>query len=291
MLASNKKWVFLITLSIVWGSSFILMKKALLGLTPIQLGALRILISGIFIFLIGSRKLRSLDRKAWKWISISGILGTFFPAFLFALAITEIDSSIASILNSLTPLSTILLGFVIFRITFNRPQILGVLIGFLGTIMLIGAGAKLNPEQNYFYAGLVLIATVCYALNINIIKKYLQKVSALAIATGHFAVVMIPALVVLFTTGFFRSETLSDPDLIMPLLYVTILAVFGTALAKVMFNKMVQISTPVFASSVTYLIPVVALIWGIWDGESFGAMQALATTLIFLGVYLANKMK
>ena len=137
----------------------------------------------------------------------------------------------------------------------------------------------------------MLIATVCYALNINIIKKYLQKVSALAIATGHFAVVMLPALIVLLTTGFFKSETLSNPVLIMPMLYVAILAVFGTALAKVMFNKMVQISTPVFASSVTYLIPVVALIWGIWDGESFGAMQALATTLIFFGVYLANRMK
>ena len=289
MLATNKKWVFLITLSIVWGSSFILMKKALLGLTPIQLGALRILISGIFIFLLGSRKLKALKRKEWKWISISGILGTFFPAFLFALAITEIDSSIASILNSLTPLSTILLGYLIFKITFNRPQILGVLIGFLGTIILIGAGAKLNPDQNYFFAGLVLIATVCYALNINIIKKHLQKVSALAIATGHFAVVMIPALIVLFTTGFFKTEILTSQDLTMPLIYVTILAVFGTALAKVMFNKMVQISTPVFASSVTYLIPVVALIWGVWDGESFGVMQALATTLIFLGVYLANR--
>ena len=289
MLAANKKWVFLITLSIVWGSSFILMKKALLGLTPIQLGALRILISGIFIFLIGFHKLKPLKKKDWKWIAISGSLGTFFPAFLFALAITEIDSSVASILNSLTPLNTILLGYVIFKISFSRPQILGVLIGFLGTIMLIGAGAKLNPGQNYFYAGLVLIATVCYGLNINIIKKHLQKVSALAIAVGHFAVVMIPAFIVLVSTGFFKHETITNPDLRWPLVYVIILAVFGTALAKVMFNKMVQISTPVFASSVTYLIPVVALMWGIWDGETFGLLEALATILIFLGVYLANR--
>lgn len=291
MLAKNKKWTFLIILSLIWGSSFILMKKALLGLTPIQLGALRILISGVFIFFIGFGKLKPLKRKEWKWISISGILGTFFPAFLFALAITEIDSSIASILNSLTPLNTILLGYVIFKISFSRPQILGVLIGFLGTIILIGAGAKLNPEQNYFFAGLVLMATVCYALNINIIKKHLQKVNALAIATGHFAVVMIPAFLVLFSTGFFKAEVLGNPALKMPLVYVIILAVFGTALAKVMFNKMVQISTPVFASSVTYLIPVVALIWGIWDGETFKWSQALATSLIFAGVYLSNRMK
>jgi len=291
VLETNKKWVFLIILSIVWGSSFILMKKALIGLTPIQLGALRILISGAFIFLIGYHKLKFLNKEEWKWIAISGVLGTFFPAFLFAMAITEIDSSIASILNSLTPLNTIILGYILFKISFSKPQLLGVLIGFFGTIILIGAGAKLNPEQNYFYAGLVLIATVCYALNINIIKKHLQMVSALAIATGHFAIVIIPAFIVLLSTGFFKTETLTNQELVMPLVYVTILAVFGTALAKIMFNKMVQISTPVFASSVTYLIPVVALMWGIWDGETFGFTQALATILIFLGVYLANRKK
>lgn len=291
MFPANKKWVFLIILSIVWGSSFILMKKALIGLTPIQLGALRILISGIFIFIIGYHKLKALSKHAWKWIAISGVLGTFFPAFLFAMAITEIDSSIASILNSLTPLNTILLGFLVFNISFKRPQLVGVIIGFLGTIILIGAGAKVNPGQNYIYAGLVLVATIFYALNINIIKKHLQEVSALAIATGHFAVVIIPAIIVLFTSGFFNSEVLNHPELKISLVYVIILAVFGTALAKIMFNKMVQMSTPVFASSVTYLIPVVALCWGIWDGESFKFTQALATILIFIGVYLANRRK
>ncbi len=150
------------------------------------------MISGFFIFLIGFYKLKSLSKTEWKWIAISGVLSTFFPAFLFALAITEIDSSIASILNSLTPLSTILLGFAIFKIASTRQQIAGVVLGFLGTSLLIGAGAQLNPHQNYLYAGLVLSATICYALNINIIKKHLQNVNALAIATGHFAVVMLP---------------------------------------------------------------------------------------------------
>lgn len=289
MFTANKKWVFLIVLSIIWGSSFILMKKALIGLTPIQLGALRILISGIFILLIGFYKLKPLTKTEWKWIAISGVLGTFFPAFLFALAITEIDSSIASILNSLTPLNTILLGFAIFKIASTRQQIAGVILGFLGTSLLIGAGAQLNPHQNYLYAGLVLIATICYALNINIIKKHLQKVNALAIATGHFVIVMLPGFLVLLYSGFFNPEVLNQPELKMSLVYVTILAIIGTALAKVMFNKLVQISTPVFASSVTYLIPVVALFWGIMDGEFFGLLQAFASTLIFIGVYLANR--
>ena len=289
MFLANKKWIFLIILSLVWGSSFILMKKALIGLTPIQLGALRILISGIFIFLIGFYKLKSISRAEWKWIIISGFLGTFFPAFLFALAITEIDSSVASILNSLTPLNTILLGFAVFKIVSTRKQITGVVLGFFGTSLLIGAGAQLNPHQNYLYAGLVLVATIMYALNINIIKKYLQKVNALAIAIGHFTAVMLPAFVVLMFSGFFTDEVLQQPQIKESLIYVTILAVFCTALAKVMFNKLVQISTPVFASSVTYLIPVVALFWGIMDGESFGALQAFAATLIFVGVYFANR--
>lgn len=289
MFQANKKWVFLIILSLIWGSSFILMKKALIGLSPIQLGALRILISGGFIFLIGFYKLKSISKTAWKWIVISGFLGTFFPAFLFALAITEIDSSVASILNSLTPLNTILLGFAVFKIISTRKQITGVLLGFFGTSLLIGAGAQLNPQQNYLYAGLVLIATIMYALNINIIKKHLQKVNALAIAIGHFAAVMLPAFIVLIFSGFFSDEVLQHPQIKESLIYVTILAVICTALAKVIFNKLVQISTPVFASSVTYLIPVVALFWGINDGETFGLLQAFSSTLIFVGVYMANR--
>ena len=289
MFAKNIRWIYLIFLSIIWGSSFILMKKSLIGLTPIQLGALRILISGVFITLVGFYSLKKIPKTKWKWIIISGFLGTFFPAFLFALAITEIDSSIASILNSLTPLNTILFGFAVFKIASSRHQITGVIIGFIGTSILIGAGAQLNPQQNYLYAGLVLMATIMYAININLIKKYLQEVNALAIATGNFVAVMLPALIVLFKADFFNKEVLNQPELPMSLVYVTILAIFGTALAKVVFNKLVQISTPVFASSVTYLIPVVALAWGILDGEKFSFYQTLATILIFIGVYLANR--
>ena len=241
--------------------------------------------------MVGFYSLKKISKTEWKWVIIAGFLGTFFPAFLFAFAITEIDSSIASILNSLTPLNTILLGFAIFKIVSSKQQITGVIIGFIGTSVLIGAGAQLNPNQNYLYAGLVLIATIMYAVNINIIKKYLQEVNALAIATGNFAAVMLPALFVLYKTGFFKEEVISQPELPMSLVYVTILAIFGTALAKVVFNKLVQISTPVFASSVTYLIPVVALIWGILDGERFSVYQGLATILIFIGVYLANRRK
>jgi drug/metabolite transporter (DMT)-like permease len=291
MFAKNKKWFFLITLALIWGSSFILIKKSLIGLTALQLGALRIIISGLFILMIGFHTLKKLSKTDWKWVSIAGIVGTFLPAFLFAFAISEIDSSVASILNSLTPLNTILFGYFLFNISSTKHQITGVIIGFMGTSILIGAGMNLNPDQNYFYAAFIIFATFLYATNINIIKRHLQDVSALAIAAGNFATVIIPAILVLVFTGFFTREVLTNPELKMAMVYIVILSIFGTALAKVMFNKMVQMSTPVFASSVTYLIPIVALAWGILDGESFGLYQGLGAVLILLGVYLSNRRK
>lgn len=285
------KWMYLLILSIIWGSSFILIKKSLLGLTPYQLGALRTIITGIFLFAVGLKSLKSIKKIEWKWIVISGLLGSFIPAFLFAIAETEIDSAIASILNSLVPLNTVLFGFAVFKIASTKRQILGVIIGFIGTSILILKGADLNPNQNYLYAGYVIIATVMYALNVNIIKKYLQNVKPLSIATGNYVAIMIPALVILCFTDFFTERTYSHPDFKMAMVYVVILSFFGTALAKVLFNKMVQISTPVFASSVTYLMPVVALFWGLLDGESFGMVQILASAIILLGVYLSHKRK
>lgn len=286
---NTKKWVYLLVLSLIWGSSFILIKKSLLGLTPYQLGALRTIITGIFLFAVGLKSLKSIHKGEWKWIVVTGFIGSFIPAFLFAIAETEIDSAIASILNSLVPLNTVLFGFAIFKIASTRRQILGVIIGFIGTSILILKGADLNPNQNYLYAGYVIIATVMYALNVNIIKKHLQNVKPLSIATGNYVAIMIPAIVVLLFTDFFSEATYSDPDFEMAMVYVIVLSLFGTALAKVLFNSLVQISTPVFASSVTYLMPVVALVWGLLDGETFGFMQVIASVIILLGVYLANK--
>ncbi len=288
---SNLKWLYLIILSIIWGSSFILIKKSLLGLTPYQLGALRTLLTALILFAVGYRSLKHIDRPAWKWVVISGFLGSFFPAFLFAIAETEIDSAIASILNSLVPLNAILLGFAIFKIGFTKRQFIGVIIGFIGTCILILRGADLNPEQNYLYAGFVILSTIMYALNVNIIKKYLQHVKPLSIAAGNYVGIFIPAFLILVFTDFFAETTYEHPDFQMSVIYVIILSLIGTALAKVLFNTLIQISTPVFASSVTYLMPIVALGWGLLDGESFGVTQVFASAIILLGVYLANKKK
>jgi len=287
----NLKWIYLFALSVIWGSSFILIKKSLLGLTAFQLGALRTIITGLLLISFGFNTLKTIPKTKWKWLLLSGLLGSFIPAFFFAIAETEIDSAVASILNSLVPLNTILMGFAIFKITSTKRQILGVIIGFIGTALLILKGSALNPNQNYLYAGFVILSTIMYAANVNIIKRYLQEVKPLAIAAGSYTFILFPAIIVLLYSDFFNSTTLNNPELIDALFYITVLSVFGTAIAKVIFFKLVQLSTPVFASSVTYIMPIVALIWGIIDGENFSLLQGLAALLILVGVYLSHKPK
>jgi len=285
----DKKWIYLAILSVVWGSSFILIKKALIGLTPLQLGALRSLFAAIFLLIIGFRKLKTIKKQEWKWIAVSGFLGTFIPAFLFAFAETEIDSAIASVLNSTTPIMTLLLGAIAFSIGFTRNQLIGVAVGLLGSFLLIWSGSEVNPNQNYWYAGLILCASVCYACNVNIIKRHLQNVSALAITAGQFSVIIVPAILVLFSSDFFSEATMQSEELYPSLGYLLILSVIGTGLAKVLFNSLVQMSTPVFASSVTYTIPIIALCWGVLDGEQFSLFQLFAAAVILVGVLLSKK--
>ena len=282
------KWFYLIALSLIWGSSFILIKKALVGLEASQLGSLRIIFSSIFIFLISWRNIFSIKKIEWKWITISAFLGSFFPAFLFAFAEKEIDSSVASIINSIVPLNTLILGMIIFKIESTKRQIIGVLVGFFGTYLLISSGLKLNPDQNYNYAGLVILCSFLYALNVNIIKKYLQHLSALTITVGHFTAIILPAVLV-FLFSDFEFSSLEKDEVKTSIFYVFILALFGTALAKIIFNKLIKISSPVFASSVTYSMLIVSIFWGIVDGEKFSINQLIATLIIVFGVMLTNK--
>jgi drug/metabolite transporter (DMT)-like permease len=291
-LMENKKlrWIYLIVLSLIWGSSFILMKKALIGLTPIQVGALRIIITAVFLLLIGFNRVVKIERRHWTYLTLNAWLGSFFPVFLFAFALQNIDSSIASILNALTPLNTLLFGAMVFGFAFKRRQLIGVLIGFFGTAMLILEGAQIHPENEYLYMGFVIIASVVYAFNVNLIKKYLHDLDALSITVGIFAILIVPAFLVLWFSGFFQSVEINSVTS-SSLVYVSILAVIGTGIATIMFNRLIQLSTPVFSSSVTYLIPVVAITWGILDGEKISFLQFFSGLVILLGVYLANKAK
>jgi drug/metabolite transporter (DMT)-like permease len=287
----HRRWLYLLVLSIIWGSSYILIKKGLLGFTAIQLWGVRVLLAGLILLIIGFRSLRTIGRADWKWVALSGIVGSFVPMFLFAWAETQIDSSIVSILNSLVPFFTLFVGFFLFRIYFSRNQLMGVLVGLMGAGLLIYLGAGINPDQNYWYTSGVVLASFCYAINANLIKSKLQYVSPMGIATGNFLFLILPAFVVVLFSGALSTEVRQGPHFWASLGYIALLCVFGTAIAKVMFNRLIQISTPVFSVSVTYMIPVVGIFWGLLDGERFSMGQLGAAVLILTGVYLVNKGK
>ena len=289
MKSEHIRWLILVVLALIWGSSFILMKKALLELSPVQVGSLRMIMTALVLIPVGYKGLVKIDKRQWVYIVITALVGTFFPVFLFAFAIENIDSSIVSILNSLTPLNTLMVGALFFGFSFLRKQLIGVLIGLVGALILILKGAALNPDQNYAFAFLIVVASLGYAFNVNILKKHLEDLSALTITTGNFVILIFPALLVLFLTDFFRIDYIVETR--SSLLYLVLLAVFGTAMAKTMFNKLVKISSPLFSSSVTYLIPIVAIFWGVLDGETIYFDQIMAGGLILLGVYLTNKSK
>ena len=290
MNAKNTKWIVLMSLAAVWGSSFILMKLALRGITPVQVGALRMIISAVFLLIFAGYKLKLVQKRHWKYLLYNALAGTFFPVFLFSYAVQHIDGGIVAILNSLTPINTLWLGALVFGFDFSRKQLTGIIIGLLATIVLISRSADLNPNQNYWYALLVVVATVGYALNVNILKKHLSDLDSVAIAVGNYLTILVPAIIVLAFTGFFQQEFTQEP-ILSALGYMSILAIFGTALASIFFAQLVKISGPLFASSVTYLIPIVAILWGNVFGERIYVSQILSGIVILMAVYLVNNRK
>ena len=290
MIAGKIKWIYLLVLSLIWGSSFILIKKGLVGLSPLQVGAFRVIFAALFLLLVGFRKIINLKTSQWKWIIVSGFIGSFFPIFLFAFAETKISSGIASILNAVTPLMTLILGVLLFHDTMNRNKAIGVFVGLIGTSGLIFSNASFNGNENYLYSILGILAATCYALNVNLLKKYLNDIPAVTVTSGCFAVLLIPAFSILVWSGFF-SENLSNIELQKSVGFIAILGVLGTGVAMILFNRLVQITNPVFTSSVTYTMPIIALGWGILDDEVFSLNQLFFALLVIIGVLIVNRAK
>ncbi|MES2544685.1 MAG: DMT family transporter [Bacteroidota bacterium] len=287
MISKQLKWILLIVLALIWGSSFILIKRGLVGLNPFQLGSLRIIFAALFLLVIGFKTLPKIPLGQWKYIALTSMFGTFLPVYLFSIAQTEINSSVSAILNSLTPLNTLLLGVALFGLTFKRSQVFGVFIGLIGSLLLVFNGAANHPDQNYYYAILVLIATFCYALNVNLIKKYLSDLSPLTITTGNFAVLLLPAFAVLSFSNFFEIVQIAKVQ--HSVFFIMILGIVGTGIANIIFFRLIQMSSPVFATSVTYLIPVVAFFWGLLDNEMLTPVQFVGAFIVLIGVYLSSK--
>jgi drug/metabolite transporter (DMT)-like permease len=287
MISKDNKWFLLILLSLIWGSSFILIKRGLAGLNPYQLGSLRIIFACLFMLIIGFKSLKSIPTNKWKYVALTSLFGNGLPVFLFAYAEMELPSGITGTLNSLTPLYTLVIGALVFSLTFARNQIFGVILGLIGCVFLVFFGKSSNGEAHYFHAFLVVIATICYATNVNLIKRYLSDVSPLAITTGNFLTLSIPALAILFTNGY--AEVISNPEAITSTLFIAILGIVGTGIANIIYYQLIQITSPLFASSVTYFIPIVAMCWGILDSESLNLMQIIGAAVILCGIYLASK--
>jgi len=281
------QWAVFFLLSLTWGSSFILMKKGMYAFSDTQVAALRIFSAFVFMLPIGIRYLKHLQKKDIVALIVVGLCGNGIPAFLFTKAETVLDSSIVGILNALVPLFTLITGVIWFGLIVKWRSILGILVGLGGAVVLILPELQLPGMGNAVYALLPVLATLCYAISLNTIKAKLAHMKSLAITVIAFCFVGPFAGVYLFSTDFV-PVLMNHPEAISSLVYTLILGVVGTALAVLIFNELIKETTPVFASSVTYVIPVVALLWGALDGELIRPYHLLGVGLILFGVYLVN---
>jgi drug/metabolite transporter (DMT)-like permease len=280
-------WPLFILLCAIWGSSFILMKAGMKSLSPYQVASLRMLTAGIFLLPVAVTRISQFNVEKQMQMLLSGILGSFIPAYLFCIAETKIDSSLAGFLNAFTPILTILFGILFFQRSFEKKGWTGVLIGLVGmTILFFGRSAG---EQSYMgYSGLVIIATILYAVNLNFVGRYLHEVGSLTIVAIAFLYLAIPAMIVLYISGYFELPFF-EKDILISSGSSTILGIFGTAVGTIFYYKLLKQSGPLFASLVTYGIPFVALAWGLIAGESVSLVELSGLVIILVGVYLANK--
>ncbi len=282
-------WVLLGIISLIWGSSFILIKKGLLYFDPEQVASLRIFSAAIFLTIPAIFTLKRVKKKHIGSLISIGFSGSLIPAFLFAFAQTKIDSSSAGVLNALTPLWVIIIGSVIFTQRVKWMTLVGLAIGFGGTMLLVISGV--GSAGFNLYGLLVVGATVCYGFNLNLIKYKLPDLDAITITSASLVIVGPIAIFYLFGATDFVRVIKMEPPFLWALGAVVLLGVMGTAIALTLFNKLVHITSPVFASSVTYLIPIVAILWGVLDGETITIFQYMGMCLILIGVFVSNKSK
>ena len=279
-------WSIMIFLAFTWGSSFILMKRGLDVFSYAQVADLRMGLAWISLLPFVWSQLKKTPTHFWIPLAVVGLFGNGIPAFLFTKAQTQLDSSLTGILNALVPLFTLIIAVFIFKTKVKWYNIIGILIGLAGAIWLVaGDGVVI---ENAHYAWFVVVATICYAISLNTIKNYLEKMNPIHITGLAFFFAGPPTLIHLFSTDFL--EIMSKQEKAWSALgYIFILAVIGTSMAVAIFNKLVARTTAIFASSVTYLIPIFAIMWGIIDGENIEIQQIFGTAIIFAGIYLVNK--
>lgn len=283
--------LLLAILALIWGTSFILIKKGLVAFSASEVASLRVVSAAFFVLPFAVTKLKGLTRLDFGKLLLSGMLGIFIPSFLFSFAQTRIDSSIAGVMNSLTPIWTMIIGVMLFSQRFRGLSILGTLIGFGGTVILIMANAENSLGKFSGYSLFIVAATFLYGCNLNLIKYKIEHLRSLTITT--VSVMLIGPFALIYLLGFteFLPKLNSVEGAWKSFGFVALLGLMSTAVATVLFNKLVKTHSPLFASSVTYLIPIVAVMWGVLDGEHLYLGHYLGMIAIIGGVYLANRKK
>ena len=281
-------WLLFILLSLVWGSSFILMKKTSQDLTGWQIGSVRIFAAGLFFLPLAVFHIAKIPLRKLPVIILSGVLGNLIPAFLFAIAIEKrIDSALAGILNSLTPLCVIIVGVLFFKIKVQNKRIAGVLVGFVGLFILsLSRGPVTGSELGFTL--LIFLATILYGFNINMVSQYLKEIAAIKIAAISMAFIGIPAAIIAWQQNIF-SLVKYDETARQSIGIITLLGITGSALSTAFFYLLIKRAGGLFASLITYAIPIVAIFWGIMANEHVTVIEIGCLALILVGVYLANK--
>lgn len=285
------QYITLVLLAFTWGSSFILMKRGLMAFTPEEIAAYRIVCTTAVLLPFAGKHFKVFRGKDAGALLLTGLFGALFPYFLFVKAQTQIDSSLTGILNSTTPIFALLLSVFLFKQKVKPLSGLGVLAGFIGAAGLVAYGSENTFDWNAFniYTLLPVLGAACYGANVNIVKLYLNDMKPMAISALSFLSVMPFALVYLiFYTDFFSKMAIADSETLSSFGYITILAVAGTAIAVLIFNNLIKHTGALTASSVTYMIPLFAIFWGVLDGESFSFIRFLFALLILTGVGLIN---
>jgi drug/metabolite transporter (DMT)-like permease len=266
------------------------MKFGMHVLSAYQVATLRILTAAIVLLPFAIKALKNVERNKISYVVVSGLLGSFFPAYLYCVAETSIDSSLAAILNSLTPLFTIIIGVSFFKFKASTKKIIGVILGFIGLVLLLFASKEKIDFNDMFYSLLVVFATISYALNVNLVGRYLHNTPSLQIASLAFSFLLVPASLILIATGYFDLSLFNAAYFASTLAAVT-LGIMGTAVASVLFYMLVKKEGPLFSSLVTYGVPVIAVIWGLIYGERITFAEIGCLIIILLGVYIVNKSK
>jgi drug/metabolite transporter (DMT)-like permease len=282
-------WILLLILTLIWGSSFILIKRGLDVFDAGEVGALRMFSASLVLSPLALKYLKSFSLRQYFYLFIVGFFGSFLPAFLFAKAETGLGSAMAGVLNALTPMFVVIIGGLFFSQGIGMRTIIGLLIGFAGTAILMFVGTDGAMSSLNYFGLYIVVATIMYGTNVNVIKYKLYGVKAIPLTSMAFTLILPFAAYYLFVTSDFVYKVTTVPGAWMSVFYVSILGVFGTAMAMVLFNKLIQFVSPIFASSVTYLIPIVAVAWGLLDSEVLLTQHYIGMIIILAGVYITNR--